>query len=71
VTRTIFTCGKRLGFCNLSNKSAIYILVGTFNLYDLRIYYLNAKKSNQLKTVHELTPKQRKFVDVLVANWER
>jgi phage terminase small subunit len=27
------------------------------------------KKSNQLKTVHELTPKQRKFVDVLVANW--
>jgi phage terminase small subunit len=27
------------------------------------------KKSNQLKTVHELTPKQRKFVDILVANW--
>mgnify|MGYP006883062813 FL=1 len=27
------------------------------------------KKSNQLKTVNELTPKQRKFVDVLVANW--
>lgn len=27
------------------------------------------KKSNVLKTIHELTPKQRKFVDVLVANW--
>ena len=27
------------------------------------------KKSNQLKTVNELTPKQRKFVDILVANW--
>jgi phage terminase small subunit len=27
------------------------------------------KKANQLKTIHELTPKQRKFVDVLVGNW--
>ena len=27
------------------------------------------KKANMLKTIHELTPKQRKFVDVLVANW--
>lgn len=27
------------------------------------------KKANQLKTLHELTPKQRKFVDVLVAGW--
>lgn len=27
------------------------------------------KKANILKTVHELTPKQRKFVDTLVANW--
>ena len=27
------------------------------------------KKANSLKTIHELTPKQRKFVDVLVGNW--
>jgi phage terminase small subunit len=28
-----------------------------------------AGKSNTLKTVNDLTPKQRKFVDILVANW--
>jgi|TARA_R100001530_G_scaffold63262_2_gene45485 phage terminase small subunit len=27
------------------------------------------KKSNQLKTTSELTQQQRKFVDILVANW--
>jgi hypothetical protein len=27
------------------------------------------KKLTNLKTIHELTPKQRKFVDVLVGNW--
>ena len=28
-----------------------------------------SKKSNQLKTTSDLTPKQRAFVDILVANW--
>ena len=28
-----------------------------------------ASKKNTLKTITDLTPKQRKFVDVLVANW--
>ena len=27
------------------------------------------KKRNVVKTTADLTPKQRKFVDVLVANW--
>ena len=38
--------------------------------YKERVYSnLVPKKANQLKTISELTPKQRKFVDIYVANY--